>query len=431
MICYSTWFCTSLLRRSLVWLLTIVLMLPSGCATLKQPATTYQTTLGRLAIISGAEQPQIDFSAFPQGKGEGAAKGAGIVFESCIEGFTQGGCDGDLCGASLILMFPVCGVAAVVGGVGGAVIAPSAETVKKSGTDLSIITYARAIQEPLRNEIATLALAYNMSLVSVSGERAYAAARAQDYSILASEGVDTVLEVAMMNIGIGGGGIDTPLVLYMEARVRLIRTTDNQEIFTADYSYLGEALNVKQWTANKGLRLLKAMKKGYAILGDHIYDSVFLLYPLPNQWPNLLEKPYGLKPLEPETRGKLTGSPFFMWEETNGLWPTLRWQGFPREIDIAAAPEDMGRIRDVRYDLVVAREQNLAVGEIVYRRDGLLETTHTIQEKLKANTRYFWTVRARFDLDGRERVTEWGTADNTMYRRLAAPSPWSYRFKTP
>ncbi|NOR40869.1 MAG: hypothetical protein GQ537_06650 [Gammaproteobacteria bacterium] len=183
MTCNSVWFYPSPVRRLLVWLLAIVFMLQSGCAALTPPATTHQTTLGRLAIISGAEQPKIDFRAFSQGKGEGAVEGAGLVFEGCIEGFTQAGG-----GAEIIFMLPVCIVAAVVGGVGGAVMAPSAETVKEAGADLPVITYARAIQEPLRSQVAMLALAYAADLVSVSDERAYAAASAQDYSMLAAEG---------------------------------------------------------------------------------------------------------------------------------------------------------------------------------------------------------------------------------------------------
>ena len=179
MTCNSVWFYPSPIRRLLVCLLAIVFMLQSGCAALTPPATTHQTTLGRLAIISGTEQPEIDFRVFPQGKGEGAAQGAGSVFEVCIEGFTQSSC-GDSCLAEVILMLPVCVVAAVVGGVGGAVMAPSAETVKEAGADLPVITYARAIQEPLRSQVATLALAYSVDLVSVSDERAYAAASAQD-----------------------------------------------------------------------------------------------------------------------------------------------------------------------------------------------------------------------------------------------------------
>jgi hypothetical protein len=134
-------------------------------------------------------------------------------------------------------------------------------------------------------------------------------------------------------------------------------------------------------------------------------------------------------PLEPKTRGTLTGAHplalHFEW-----LRPVLRWQAFPRDADFEAAPEEMRRVRNVRYDLVIAREQNMAPDQIVYRRDGLTGTVHRIETTLKSDTRYFWTVRARFNLDGRERVTERGATSHPLHGNLTSPSSWSYRFKT-
>jgi len=44
--------------------------------------------------------------------------------------------------------------------------------------------------------------------------------------------------------------------------------------------------------------------------------------------------------------------------------------------------------------------------------------------------RHFWTMRARFELDGATRVTGWGS-DHYMGRdSMTAPSRFSYRFRT-
>jgi len=40
-------------------------------------------------------------------------------------------------------------------------------------------------------------------------------------------------------------------------------------------------------------------------------------------------------------------------------------------------------------------------------------------------------VRSRFDLDGRERLTEWSSAHYMARQGITAPSVFSYRFKTP
>lgn len=224
----------------------------------------------------------------------------------------------------------------------------------------------------------------------------------------------------------------------MQAHVRLIRTRDNSGIFSADYVYMGEKLKLSEWSANQAERLLADLKTGYETLGAHIFDNVFLLYPFPDRQPHLsgfLSGAFGLAPIYPRTRGQVTGDSIigsgFGWTTVDALRPTLRWQGFPRATDVEAAPEDMGRVNNVRYDLVIAREHNLAPAEIIYRREGLSDTAHTVETSLSPDTRYFWTVRARFELDGRERVTEWGSTHFKVRELWTAPSFFSYRFKTP
>ena len=95
-----------------------------------------------------------------------------------------------------------------------------------------------------------------------------------------------------------------------------------------------------------------------------------------------------------------------------------------------AAPEEMGRVDNVRYDLVIAQERDFAPAEIIYRREGLPDSEHTIEIALSPDTRYYWTVRARFMLDGRERVSEWGSSHFEVREQWTAPSLLSYRFKT-
>jgi hypothetical protein len=426
------------MQRPLAWVIVMIFLAESGCAGLVPTPTAHQTTLGRLAITCTDRQAEIEFEGFSRSKGGGAARGAGSAFAQCMGELGHGSCSGDLCGAAVILMLGMCGIASVIGGVTGAVTAPTAASVEAAESGMSAVVEARTIQESLRRQVATLALAYDMNLVSVPEESDCAASSTGDYSLLAAAGVDTVLEVALTKAGTTGAGINAPVLLYMQAHARLVQTHDNREVFSADYIYQGRRLTLEEWSANQGLQLLQGLEQGYAVLGSHIYDNVFLLYPFPDQGahsPGLLATAFGLAPLEPELRGQLTGDQllgrYFEWKTAGSLRPTFRWQGFPRKTDITAAPEEMKRISNVRYDLVVAREHNMAPDEIVYRRDGLTDARHTIQKTLKPDTRYFWTVRARFELDGRERVTEWGTTRYPMQERLTSPSSWSYRFKTP
>lgn len=427
-------------RRIAVSLVAIVFTLQFGCATPGRAVsnTWYQTTLGKVALIASVREPDVNFEGFARSKGEGAAVGAGVGFASCVQMLLDSNCEGAICGAVVILWLGVCGVVSGVGALVGTTAAPSADFVKEAEAGMTAILNANSIQESLRGELAAAALSSNGArLMELPPKNAQSAARTQDYRPLSALGVDTVIETTVTKAGSRGSGINAPLLIYLQAHVRVIHTDDNSELFSSDYEYLGERRTLHEWSANGGERLVRALNIGFQSLGSHIHDSVFLLYPFPNrdpQWGGLLVFVYGLEPVFPALRGVLTDDPLigahFEWVTIDTLQPTFQWQRFPRKTDIETAPEEMGRVRNTRYDIVIARERNLAPAEIVYRRDGLLGTSHEVALSLHPDTRYFWTVRARFELDGRERVTEWGSTHYTARERFTAPSRFSYRFKT-
>lgn len=142
----------------------------------------------------------------------------------------------------------------------------------------------------------------------------------------------------------------------------------------------------------------------------------------------------GLAPIQPTTRGQLSGAGYlaerFEWTTVGDLQPTLVWESFPRASDMQVDAATMARVRKVRYDVVISREEHFSPAEVVYRRAGLLDSHHTVAVPLRAGSRYFWSVRARFALDGRERITEWSATRATGATPVSAPSALSYRFQT-
>lgn len=436
-------------RRMAALLFAAVFALQSGCANFpprppEAPVTQYQAALGKVAVIATAQQPEIEFKGVVGGKGEGTAKGAGMGIGRCI------GSEGIVLCAIPPLCVVFLGVCGTTGAVVGGVAAPGAEEVRTAETAISTALAVKIVQEALREQVVAAATARGGNLVSVPPESAQAAAQKRDYRSLAAAGVDTVFEVTLTKVGAvdqivygherKGSGFNPPLFLSMTAHVRLIRTRDNAEVFAADYVFLGERLTVSEWSANQAERLLHNLRVGYQTLGAHIYDSVFLLYPFPDrktpQSAGFMANAFGLPPLYPRLSGPAAEEDVFFlppshWKTVDSLQPTFRWQSFPRPIDIKAAPDEMERVRNVRYDLIIAQEHNLGPADAVYRREGLPDPMHTIETSLKPATRYFWTVRARFELDGRERVTEWSTVDFWFQGKWTSPSPASYRFKTP
>jgi hypothetical protein len=117
----------------------------------------------------------------------------------------------------------------------------------------------------------------------------------------------------------------------------------------------------------------------------------------------------------------------------------FEWEAFPRAGDLQAIQESTGkRISDVTYELRVWEADpsfpetfrpwdNVAEpGLMVYAREGLLTPRHKMSAPLKWRANYFWSVRARFLLDGHPRVTSWGVLGRPL------DDTWSYyRFRTP
>ena len=390
-------------NRALTPILALAALL-HGCAS-APPDVRHQADLGAIAVVAGTRQPEISFRGFPRSNWEGAARGAGAALIQCAT-MPGIGCSGDaMCGVVLTVWLGVCGIGTVAGGAVGAAVSPGAASVRSPEAAMAGALDLKAIQETLRDQVT-------------------AAFAARGVAPVDPRHADTLAEVALSK-----AGLDQQHQLYMHATVRLVRRTDGGELSSTEYVHTGPRYLLALWSQDGAELLLAALKAGYESLGAHIHDSVFLLYPFADrEWQagSILVTAYGLAPLDP---GLVT--PWVTLPQVASLRPTLRWQAFPREADLAADPGAMARVRNVRYDLVIARELDLAPEEIVYRREGLTQAAHTLEAPLAGGTNYYWTVRARFELDGRSRVTSWGSTHYAARETWTAPSHFSYRFRTP
>lgn len=121
------------------------------------------------------------------------------------------------------------------------------------------------------------------------------------------------------------------------------------------------------------------------------------------------------------------------------LQPVLRWEAFPTARDYRIERGGWPyRAQNIRYDIQIFRAEEDYPAQLIYRRKDLPEPRHQVEEPLTAATRYFWSVRARFDLGGEPRVTEWGcilpaepSLREMAYRTPRTPNPFYYRFRTP
>lgn len=94
---------------------------------------------------------------------------------------------------------------------------------------------------------------------------------------------------------------------------------------------------------------------------------------------------------------------------------TLRWEQFPRDRDEKVfGPDFRARITNVRYELLIQRHEHHheqggePTGPMFVRN--LVRAEWPIPPDFEPGQVYGWAARARFDLDGRPRVTQWTSA---------------------
>jgi hypothetical protein len=390
-------------------------------------------TARRIVVVAGQAEPRVTLPNVAAGKGAGAARGALGVGTACLAqalpaagSCTATGPFAGICAAVPLLMAAICGVASVGGAVYGAAAADPADLTRRNFDAL-------AAQVRERNTLqAMLAEAVVARGRSVPGEQVALADHAPTDA-------DYRLEVALVEVGLTGFSlVNDPVDLGLRAQARLVRVGDRSTVNEDSYVVQIGAYRLRDWIADGSARFATALEAAYRRLGAHIFDQLVLLQPVPTPAFNsagALAFAFGLAPEYPRMTGTHpTGTPlladlFGEWPTVPTPQPTLRWQRFPTAETQQQAPELVARLRRIRYDLVIARESNLAPEHVVYLREGLPEPQHTLEQPLEPGARYFWTVRARFELDGRERVTDWGSTSTYARVRNAPPSAFAYRFQ--
>ncbi len=119
------------------------------------------------------------------------------------------------------------------------------------------------------------------------------------------------------------------------------------------------------------------------------------------------------------------------------LTPTLIWDSFPQRDDAVQSAALAGRrVDDVTYELRLWPSVDYGPGPLAYERRGLTQPRHKIEAPLEPSRLYYWSVRARFRLDGRERVTQWASRVWLIFckepsRRPIVPNRCAYFLMTP
>lgn len=432
------------MRRSLVGLLIFLLSGLPGCASFyAEKGLPPLPPPGRLAVMPAPELPAVEFGGYLRGKGEGAAAGAVGGGLDCLAALGHGACSGSVCGAAVLLMLAICGTASAVSAVVGAVTTPDTEAIEQREQALQYATYNVLVQKPLRDYMVSAALE-NFADVMDFQTLGADSSEPRDYRSFATLGIETVLETGLTRVYLDNVAVSerdpASLQLYMEGKLRVIRSRDNQLLREETVRYhAGPSRPLEEWSAHNGKLLAEELEKGYEPLASYLYTKTYLVYPFPDRSFSGLLATFGLAPYEPA----ISLPPFTPFAppkqapqdystQVSSLKPLLRWEAFPRDSDRQQDPETMARVRNVRYELRVAALMRNGSLQTIYERQALPTAEHRVETALRSGSRYFWTVRARFDLDDRPRVTEWSSLGHPGdHQEPPFPSFMSYQFRTP
>lgn len=435
--------------KNISWLgklinVAVLVSAPIGCST-NLPQTpgyyaididSHVPKINRVALVTDLTPPEIESvnfgvtqgKALSEGVAEGAFKGAGYSL---------------IAGPAYFLVLPFFVTAGVVGGAAsGAASGYTADMLAEAEAKAQYILDSAYVQNILLSRVQDYGNAnVDLEFIRMPSADQKTLLNKPDYTALTDESIDAVFEVELLRIALKSPNSKLSQ-LKIDVRIRLISAHMGTVLSDNQYQYSSLFFDLEQWIADEAALLTNELKRGLQRLAEDAIDENFLLfYPnipddIPMSFWGMSGTPYVLNPVFPE----------FEWLSYVGidtLQPTLKWERFPRDYDLIDADGKLHDITDVRYELRI-----LSPGGIkqVYYVSDIPEPYHKIENSLKACSRYIWTVRARFKLDGRTRITEWAAAFNVPgwdekpwnLRRgkygfmIKHGAEWFYyRFKTP
>lgn len=458
----------------------------AGCATDSARTPGYFATTNNpaaqeiraIALVSDATPPDIKSVTLGTTRGRGAAAGAGegalAGALAALEG--MGDCSGAYCGAAVLLVLPVFTIGgAAIGGITGHTAGDPADVLAQAEARARQVLNSAYLQSELLHMAANYGYnTRNIAFVALPKVDSDSLRTRRQPATIGAKPIDHVLEIDLLRLSLAYS-------LEMEARARLISLRTGDVLSEAEFGFVSEPRDLEGWTADGFAPLTETLERGLRTLAEDVIDEHFLLYyptsadalalahsNKKNKDTGQIAHPdsvpfYVLAPLYPQLEKCFLcgGSPlkkanrtfaFFEFADVQNVHPTLRWEAFPRDFEVRDAAAAQSQITNVSYDLRIynaARAgEYLTAGQPAYEARNLREPYHTIDNTLSACTNYLWTVRAKFKLDGRVRVTEWagtyGWGDSSHapwnLRRIAStkgpgPRPGSgsfyYPFRTP
>lgn len=371
------------------------LTLMAGCA--QKPHTNVITSeytypeKSKIALIVIAPDDNENFDL--PSTGRLAETGRGATTGAVLGGYYAG-----FCGFGVIICMPVLATVGAVGGAAYGVAAADSESYwKEAETSFQNILVKSRLNERITENIVDYAHAHGYDINDFTGD-------------MKTQSEDLIHSLSFTLNGYWGGleikDISVSLIpkeIYskpdrqfnIQAHVRLMRAADNvfliDQIISDD---LGTTRPVNEWMEDDAKRFRDEIPLATKRLSERIVEEILMKEELPINifrisvnWEALIT---GVEPIFP--------SPTLHYEVIDSLQPTMRWHKLNRD--------------NVTYDLCLwstigSENTQENQGEVVYHRENIENTQHTLETPLEPSTLYFYSVRARFSENGLDKVTDW------------------------
>jgi hypothetical protein len=232
-------------------------------------AKLHQVDLGTVGLASGRFKPDVRLP-MTKGRVAGAMKGAGKGAAYAIVQ-SSGGVFPLLEGAWGIALAPFY---ALYGGIRGAKQAGARVALEKALAELKI-------QGSIRSQLFELALQRVPRPLVLLEEGGPATPNEKvNYLFSATEGIDTVLEVSVLRIGLRSDeekDIDPPLLISMDVHIKVIKVEDHTVIYadTIGWEDNGPLHNAPEWSANDGQMFRKESERSCQRIAMEILEDLF------------------------------------------------------------------------------------------------------------------------------------------------------------
>jgi hypothetical protein len=390
--------------------------------------------LDSVVIAPARFTPKSNFEAFSIGKIKGGAKGATIgagLGVAHVAAFAALGGPLAVILAPYLLVIEVPVMAAAGGAVGFIESLPVEDAravealIEHNLKELNIQpTLAKLVAESASNDTGHI-LPINEGIGPAAPDAKGA------YGEQEQRGLRGVLEIGATEIGFENETEN--LRFYLVVRVRMIRSGDGEQLYEREFVYTSDPYVAQYWAAHKAALFEAEMQRAYASVSESIVEQVFLLtaLPLENKYRDPDQRTQGIFPIGGEQACGLAWRqpPHDYYPTITGDtadWnrfpvlvtrqPTLEWESFPRVIDRQTRYAHLlNTVTNIRYDLRIWQTINNAPPQIVYERRALTVPTHALDHPLAPATRHFWSIRARFEVNGRTQAIRWGCYRTPMY----------------